>query len=223
MEAPLASFGTRKAPRKQIETAVEVLKGGGIVAVPTDTLYGLAAPALSERAVERVFQAKGRPSGAPLPLLLADTADLSRFAAEVPELAWDLAEAFFPGPLTLVMPRAQEVPAAVSGGLQTIALRIPGHWVPRAIARELGSAITGTSANRTGMPAATTAEEVRRQLGDQVDYVIDGGRCDLGVASTVVDLSGASPTLVREGAVSRREIEKVCGRRGLELGRELVR
>lgn len=198
---------------RQVEESVRVLGRGGVVSVPTDTLYGLAASALIEQAVERLFRIKRRPASMSLPLLLADAADMAKYAIEIPELAWRLAEAFFPGPLTLVLSKASNLPEAVSGGSGTIALRVPDHWVPRAIVRQLGAPITGTSANRSGMPGLATAEAVRTQLGSEVDYVIDAGPPPRGVASTVLDISGPLPVIVREGAVSHQEIERVCGER----------
>ncbi len=205
-----------QAPRddalnRQVDAAVDILRGGGVVCIPTDTLYGLAAAALDERAVERLFEIKGRPRTQPLPLLLADAGDMARFASEVPDIAWRLAEQFFPGALTLVLPKAAGVSGVVSGGRQTVALRVPDHWVPRAIARGLGAPITGTSANRTGESGPTTAEMVRTALGDEVDLIVDGGPSPVGVASTVLDLSGDTPVITRQGAVHQREIEEVCG------------
>ena len=195
----------------QIETAVRVLRDGGVVSVPTDTLYGLAASAVDESAVERLYRIKRRPRGVPLPILLADPADMREYGVDVPELAWSLAATFFPGPLTLVLRSAGNLPDAVTGGLSTVAVRVPGHWVPREVVRKLGAPITGTSANRSGTPGPTTADGVREQLGNDIDYVIDAGRCPGGVASTVLDVSGPTPLVLRQGAVSRQELEKACG------------
>ena len=211
MKRPLVSDGPHQTLLKEVDTAVRVLRDGGVVSVPTDTLYGLAASALNEQAVERLFRIKGRRRSTPLPLLLADSAEIEVYAVDIPTAAWRLAESFFPGPLTLVLPGAGNLPDVVSGGLETIALRVPDHWVPRAIIRKLGVPITGTSANRTGMPGLTTAGAVRQLLGSDIDYVVDGGQCAGGVASTVLDVSGASPRILRQGAVSRRELEEVCG------------
>jgi len=195
----------------QIDSAVAVLREGGVVVLPTDTLYGLAASVFDGNAVERIYEIKGRPSGMALPLLLAERADFSRYATAVPEIAWRLIERFMPGPLTVVLEREPGVPGTVSGGLDTIALRMPDHWVPRAVARRLGAAITGTSANRTGSPGLTTADAVRRELGRDVDFIVDGGSLEGSIPSTVVDLTGPSPAIVRQGPVSRQAIEAVCG------------
>ena len=188
------------------------------MAVPTDTLYGLAASALHDGAVRRLFLIKERPESMALPLLLADAADIAEYTVEVPDLAWRLAETFFPGPLTLVLLKNSRVPDAVTGGLPTVAVRVPDHWVPRTIARELGMAITGTSANRSGGPGPATAEEVRRQLGDEVDVIVDAGKCWGGVASTVLDVSRLPPRIIRHGAVSREQIEEVCGHQVISTG-----
>ena len=195
----------------RVDKAVEVLRAGGVAAIPTDTVYGLAAHALDAAAVAKVFAVKGRPPGMALPLLLADMTDLSQCCVDVPASARRLADAFWPGPLTLVLRRSDAVPAAVTGGGDTVAVRIPNHPVPIEIARRLGSPITGTSANRSGLPPAATAEAVREQLGDRVDYILDGGAVTAGVPSTVLDLTGPSPVIVRPGAVCAEAIAEVLG------------
>ncbi|MBI4233661.1 MAG: threonylcarbamoyl-AMP synthase [Chloroflexi bacterium] len=195
----------------QIQEGVAILRRGGLVAFPTDTLYGLGADGLNEAAVERVFEAKGRPYGMPLPLLLADPADLGRVASPVPDLALTLARRFWPGPLTLVLPKAPAVPTVVAGRGWTVGVRLPNHPVPRELARRLGNPITGTSANLSGQPPAATAAEVRRQLGDVIDLIVEGGPAGGGQESTVVDLTGPRPRIVREGAISREALAEACG------------
>ena len=190
-----------------IEEAVEVLRDGGVVAAPTDTLYGIMASAPDAEAIARVFGAKGRSPDAPLPLLVAEVADVERYASRLPDAGRTLAQHFLPGPLTLVVPAVGNLPAVLTGGLPTVGVRVPDHRVPRELARCLGHAITGTSANRSGMPPATTAAEAREQIGDGVDYVIDGGPTPGGVGSTVVDVSLEPPTLIREGAITWEAIE----------------
>jgi L-threonylcarbamoyladenylate synthase len=194
-----------------IDQAVALLRQGGVVAYPTDTLYGLGADAFNEAAVERVFEIKGRPLGMPLPLLLASQDDLSRVASRVPPLAWRLAERFWPGALTIVLPKAAQVPALVAARGWTVGLRVPDHPVPRELARRLANPITGTSANISGVEAPATAEVVRRTIGHLVDMVLEGGPPPSGRQSTVVDLAGQRPRLLREGAVSREAIEEACG------------
>ncbi len=202
---------TQASHTPQLEAAVRLLRGGGVVAIPTDTLYGLAAAASDVGAVERLYRIKGRPAAMAVPLLIADESQLDTYGSCVSDVARALARAFFPGALTLVLPRSGLVPDAVSGGGDTVALRVPDHPVPRRIVRMLGCAITGTSANRSGAESPTTARDVRRQLGSEVDLIVDGGECRGGVASTVVDVTGASPRILRQGAVSREDMEAVLG------------
>ena len=198
----------------QIRTAVEVLANGGVVAIPTDTLYGLAVCAFDESAVLKVYELKGRPDGMALPLLLADAEDARRCAEEVSQAAWALAERFWPGALTLVVRKSAEVPYGVTAGMDTVALRVPDHPIPRTIAKSLGAPITGTSANLSGRPGLTSAAAVRREFGDSIDFVLDGGDAPGGVASTILDLSGGEMRVLREGAVSWGEIEAAL-RRGM--------
>lgn len=195
---------------EQIEQAIDILKKGGIVAFPTDTVYGLGANVLDDDAVAKVYRAKKRPRHLALPLLFGDVSQIALVARDVPDIAWRLAERFLPGALTLVLHKASSVSSAVSGGGDKIAVRVPDHPVPIALIDGLGAPITGTSANLSSSPSPLTAEEVYRQMGDMVDLIIDG-RCPGGVDSTVVDLTGEVPKILREGAISREEIARVCG------------
>jgi L-threonylcarbamoyladenylate synthase len=191
--------------------AVAVLKGGGLVAYPSDTVYGLGAAASNERAVVRAFAVKGRLSEKALPLLLADSEDIASLCAEVPAMAKLLAERFWPGPLTLVLRRSPAFRSAALGGGDNVAVRVPNHRFLREMIRALGEPITGTSANRSGRPSCRTAVEVERELGDAVDLIIDGGPSRVGRESTVVDITEDAPRMLREGAISRREIERALG------------
>ncbi len=184
-----------------LERAATVLLEGGLVAFPTDTLYALGAHGLSTEAVERVFRAKERPAGMALPLLLADVDDLERVAVDVPPQAWALAERFWPGGLTMILRKTASVPAAVTAGGETLAVRVPNHPAARELIRAVGAPLTGTSANRSGHAEPVTAEEVRRQMLDRLDLILDYGPCPLHGASTIVDLTGDAPRIVREGAV----------------------
>ena len=195
------------ALQRQIETAVDVLANGGVVGIPTDTLYGLAACAFNESAVLKVFELKGRPDGMALPLLLSEAEDAKKCAEEVPLDAITLAEHFWPGALTLVLRKGAEVPYAVTAGLDTVALRVPDHPVPRAVSRALGAPITGTSANLSGRPGLTSAAAVRAEFGDAIDFVLDWGDAPGGVASTILDLCGGEMRVLREGAVSQEDID----------------
>ena len=193
--------------QKQLEEGISILKKGGVVAFPTDTVYGLGAAINIPQAVERVYQVKERPKNMPLPLLLADKSQIGEVAEPVPPIAWLLAEKFLPGALTMVLFKSRAVPDIVTGGGKTVAIRIPAHPTPIALARGVGTPIVGTSANRSGKPSALTAEEVYAQLDGKVDLIIDGGRCPGGRESTIVDLTGETPLVLREGAISREELK----------------
>jgi len=192
--------------------ALAVLKGGGLIAYPSDTVYGLGAAASDERAVARAFAVKGRLSEKALPLLLADVEDMAPLCAEVPPIAKLLTERFWPGPLTVVLRRSPSFQSPALGGGDSVALRVPDHFFLRQLIRALGEPITGTSANRSGRPSCRTAREVQRQLGNAVDLIIDGGSSRVGQESTVVDITLDHPKIVRGGALSRKEIERAIGR-----------
>ncbi len=204
-------MSNRPTIEQQIQLAIDILKSGGIVAFPTDTVYGLGASPSNEQAVERIYRAKKRAHNLPLPLLLADRSELTKVAMVVPQVAWRLAEHLLPGGLTLVLRKSPWVPSAVTGGGDTIAVRIPNHHIPIALIQGLGTPLVGTSANVSGKPSPVTADEVHEQLGGEVDLIIDGGECPGGIESTVIDVSGEVPTIIREGAVSQEEIAKTCG------------
>jgi len=196
--------------QQQVEQATTILKQGGIVAYPTDTVYGVGAAINIEPAVARVYQIKGRPHSRALPILIADKSQIADVAEVVPPLAWRLADKFWPGALTMVLLKSESVPNIVTGGGKSVAVRIADHPIPIALVRGLGVPIAGTSANLSGSPSALTAEEVRAQLGDRVDLIIDGGRCPGGRESTIVDLSGETPLILRKGAIPIEEIKQVC-------------
>ncbi|OGO52907.1 MAG: threonylcarbamoyl-AMP synthase [Chloroflexi bacterium RBG_16_68_14] len=189
-----------------LKRAVEVLRRGGLVAYPTDTVYGLAADPANPQAVEKLFEAKRRPPNQPVPLLLASAADVALVVSDVPEVARRLMDAFWPGALTIVLRKAPSFQSAAVG--ETVGLRVPDHPVPRELARLLGGPITGTSSNVSGGPEPLTADEARSQLGDAVDLILDGDRCPGGRPSTVVDCTVEPPRIVREGAISRQELER---------------
>ena len=192
------------------DEAVRVLRDGGLVCYPTDTVYGIGAAASDDAAVRRLYAAKGRPLDKPLPLLLADVSDAAR-VAEVTPLAKALAGRFWPGGLTIVMRKAGSYRSVALAGGDTVALRVPGHELVRGIVRALGEPITGTSANRTGTRAPISAAEVAFQMGEMVELIIDGGQSRTKLESTVIDITHDKPEIVREGAVSRGEVEKVLG------------
>ena len=191
--------------------AVQILRDGGVIALPTDTLYGISANALDETAAAKVFSVKGREERSPLPIFLSDPEDLFRYGRDVPEIAVRLAEAFWPGKLTIVVKKAALIPAVVSGGFDTVGLRIPGHPVPRRIVAQLGAPITATSANVSGKPALTAASDVLAELGARLDLVLDGGQLAPSAPSTVIDVTADPPRILRQGAVSPSDIRKLAG------------
>jgi len=190
---------------RTLAQAADLVRRGGVVVFPTDTLYGLAANPFDARAVERVFEAKQRPGREPLPIIVAALADADRLAVLTP-IARRLAGVFWPGPVTLVLEDAGLVAAAVRGGARGIALRVPASAVARGLAARAGGAITSTSANRSGQPAPASAAEAERELGDRVDGILDGGPAPGGAPSTIVDARGEAPVLVRAGAVAYERI-----------------
>ena len=201
-----------------IEKAVEHLQAGELVALPTETVYGLGADATNPAAVAGIFAAKGRPADHPLIVHLADAASLAQWAQDIPQAAWDLAAAFWPGPLTLILKKQPWVPLAVTGGQDTVGLRVPAHPLTLevlaafAAARAPGAAgVAAPSANRFGRVSPTTAAHVREELGDKVSLVLDGGPCAVGIESTIVDFSRGAPEILRPGVIGPDEIARVIG------------
>ena len=195
----------------EIAPAAEILRAGGIVAFPTETVYGLGADAFQESAVRRIFEAKGRPEHKPISLLTADAGALDRFCREVPAAAWILAEAFWPGPLTLVLRRRDIVPDAVTGGRDTVGVRCPDHPMALALLRAVGGPLATPSANRSGAPSATDEAMVLRDLDGRIDAILMGGVGPLKVASTVLDLTGDMPRILRQGLVTKEQLETALG------------
>jgi len=199
----------------QIEAAATILHNGGVVAIPTETVYGLAADAANPAAVRRIFEIKGRPTDHPLILHLADAAQLDHWAREVPKSAQLLAWHFWPGPLTLILPRSPYVSNLITGGQNTVGLRVPNHPVALALLRAMGpnAALAAPSANRYGRISPTTAQHVRDELGDTVDMILDGGPCQVGLESTIVSCIGDTVTVLRPGGIPLTAIETVLQQR----------
>ena len=197
------------ADETAIRRAIQVLKGGGLVAFPTDTVYGVGAHVFMPEAVEKLYTAKIRPRDKAIPILLAGVEDLALVAEEIPEVAWELMERFWPGGLTLVLPKKAAVPDMVTAGQPNVAVRVPDHPVPRALIEGLGAPLAATSANLSGHPSPVTAEEVRAELGGRIELVLDGGRCPGGIPSTVLDLTADPPAILRQGAVAAEEIKAI--------------
>jgi len=190
-----------------VATAVRLLRAGELVAVPTETVYGLAGDATNPDAIRAIFRAKGRPADHPLIVHLAAAEQLNDWVAHVPDTAWRLAAAFWPGPLTLVLPVARGVSPLVTGGQATIALRVPAHPIMHTILREVGRGLAAPSANPFGQISPTTAAHVRTHLAGKIAAVVDGGPCQIGIESTIVDLSGDQARILRPGAITREMIE----------------
>lgn len=195
---------TGGASHAGIATAADLLRSGGVVAFPTETVYGLGAEISDPSAIRRVFKIKKRPANHPLIVHIADLSRLGRWAGEVPRQARQLAERFWPGPLTLILPRSPLVPVAVTGGQGTVGLRVPNHPVALALLRELGpqKALAAPSANRFGRVSPTTAAHVREELGEAVDMVLDGGQCEVGLESTIVGFDDGMAVVLRPGGIS---------------------
>jgi len=191
---------------QEIEKAAEILRAGGLVAFPTETVYGLGADASNPAAVKKIFAAKGRPADHPVIVHISDMSELKHWAAEVPRAAWLLAEKFWPGPLTMVLKRSPHVNDLISGGQNSIGLRVPGHPVAQQLLKAFGGGIAAPSANKFGRLSPTTAEHVREELGNAVEMVLDGGPCDVGIESTIVDLTREPPAILRPGRVSAQQI-----------------
>jgi L-threonylcarbamoyladenylate synthase len=195
--------------QQQIDRGIEIIRHGGVIAFPTDTVYGLGSGAFIDSAVERVYQVKNRPLEMALPLLLADIAQVHEVADFVPPYAWKLIISFLPGGLTLVVYRSKIVKDIITGGSDTVAIRIPDHPVPVALITGTGMPIIGTSANISGQPVTFRASEVREQLGDRLDLIIEGGPTPKGKESTIVDATGDVAVILRQGTIPREELEKV--------------
>ena len=196
---------------EEIEKAAAVLRQGGLVAFPTETVYGLGADANNPAAIRKLYAAKGRPADHPVIVHIAGMAQLHDWARDITPVAHKLAQRFWPGPLTMILKRAPGVADAVTGGQDTVGLRIPSHPVAHVLLEKFGGGVAAPSANRFGRVSATLAEHVRREFGDAVDFVFDGGECDVGIESTIVDATGGAPVLLRPGHITAREIEDAAG------------
>ncbi len=198
-------------PGVDIAAAVRLLRAGKTVAFPTETVYGLGADAANPAAVRRIFELKGRPANHPLIVHIPSAESLTAWARDIPEQAWLLAERFWPGPLTLILPRHPAVPLEVTGGQESIGLRVPDHPLALELLRHFDGGLAAPSANRFGRISPTCAAHVRDELGEQVEMVLDGGPCLVGLESTIVSLIGPRPCLLRPGQISIAEIAEVLG------------
>lgn len=197
--------------RVWLKDAGKVLADGGLVGIPTETVYGLAANALDEAAAAKIYAAKGRPSDNPLIVHIAGMEMIHDLVSELPETAKQLAEKFWPGPLTMVLPKSEKVPYGTTGGLDTVAIRMPSHPVARSIIKAAGVPLAAPSANTSGLPSPTTAAHVAEDMDGKIDAIVDGGPCSVGVESTVVTLCTETPRILRPGGVTPEMLEEVLG------------
>ena len=195
----------------EIREAARILRRGGLLGIPTETVYGLGANALDEEAVGHIFEAKGRPQDNPLILHVPDAGWLERYCREVPEVAYLLAEKFWPGPLTMILPGKDIVPGRTTGGLSTVGVRCPDHAVTRAIIREAGVPVAAPSGNTSGRPSPTSASDMLEDMDGKIDGIVDGGACRVGVESTIIDLTVSPPQLLRPGGLPLEELRQVLG------------
>lgn len=209
---------TRGIDREKIAQAGVILRGGGLVAFPTETVYGLGGNALDADASRKIYAAKGRPSDNPLIVHIADLKALDQIVTEIPSEAMDLAEAFWPGPLTMIFHKSDLVPMSTTGGLDTVAVRMPNHPVAAAMIRAGGGYIAAPSANTSGRPSPTTARHVKDDLDGKIDMIIDGGPVGIGLESTIVDLTEEVPMVLRPGYINMDMLQEVLGRVRMDPG-----
>lgn len=211
METKVFTINSIEKQREELLAAAEIIRTGGLLAIPTETVYGLGADGLNAEAVRNIFLAKGRPQDNPLILHIADASWLSRYCADVPPAAYRLAEAFWPGPLTMILKRKPIVPDETTAGLNTVGMRCPDHAVTLAIIREADLPIAAPSANRSGRPSCTTASHVLEDMAGRIDGLVDGGECRVGVESSIIDLTVSPPRLLRPGGLPLEKLREVLG------------
>ncbi len=211
METRLIKVNPRQPRRDKIHAAAEIIERGGVVAFPTETVYGLGANALNPGAVEKIFEAKGRPADNPLIVHIARKKGVYELAEEVSDKAEELMDRYWPGPLTLILRKSEIVPEITTGGLDTVAIRMPDHCVALSLISEAKVPIAAPSANISGTPSPTTAKHVMKDLNGRIDAILDGGPTRIGVESTVIDLTSDPPTILRPGGVTLEELQSVRG------------
>ena len=200
-----------EATNENIEAAAEIIRRGGLLGIPTETVYGLGADALNADACRRIYEAKGRPQDNPLIIHVPDSTWLSRYCENVPESAYRLADEFWPGPLTMILPKKDVVPYRTTGGLDTVGVRCPNHPVTLAVIRAAGVPVAAPSGNTSGRPSPTTAADMVEDMDGKIDGIFDGGACSVGVESTIIDLTCEPPRLLRAGGLPLEELERVLG------------
>lgn len=218
MKTKIRKIDSKNPQKEIIEEAAAVLRAGGLVAFPTETVYGLGGNALDAKASEKIYAAKGRPSDNPLIVHIARMEDLEKIVLEVPEKAKILAAAYWPGPLTMILPKSAAVPYETTGGLESVAVRYPSHPVARDLILASGGFIAAPSANTSGRPSPTTAAHVEEDLTGAVDMILDGGQVGIGIESTIVDFTEDVPTVLRPGYISLEMLREQLGKVRMDRG-----
>ena len=212
MQTKILKINPKKPQISKIKQAAKIIKSGNLVAFPTETVYGLGANALDSKSVKKIFIAKGRPSDNPLIIHISDIADLKILVDSIPNTAHELINKFWPGPLTLVLKKSKIVPKITTGGINTVAIRMPENKIAQALIRETGVPIAAPSANVSGRPSPTTSEHVSNDLDGKISMIIDGGKTNIGIESTVIDLSRKTPLLLRPGGVTLEQLQYIIGK-----------
>lgn len=204
-------MNTKRLTEKNMDEAAAILRDGGLVGIPTETVYGLGANGLNEEAVAHIFEAKGRPQDNPLILHIPDASWLERYCKDIPLTAYKLADAYWPGPMTMILRRKDIVPDAVTAGLDTVGMRCPAHPLCRAIIDAAGVPVAAPSGNTSGRPSPTTAQHMLEDMDGKIDAIVDGGPCSVGVESTIIDLTETPARLLRPGGITLEQLEAVLG------------
>lgn len=211
METKIVLMDEQSINEKILADAGDIIRSGGLVAFPTETVYGLGGDALNEKSSERIYRAKGRPSDNPLIVHICRREDMKAIVKEVPETAWKLAEVFWPGPLTMILHKSEKIPYTTTGGLDTVAVRMPRHKVALAFIEAAGGYIAAPSANTSGKPSPTLAKYVEEDMSGRIEMLIDGGEVGIGLESTIVDLTEEIPMILRPGYITKAMLEEVLG------------
>ncbi len=220
MNTKVIKIDRNNIKKEDFAEAGKILREGGLVAFPTETVYGLGGNGLNPDASKKIYAAKGRPSDNPLIIHIADKEDIKKLAVNIPDLAWKLAEKFWPGPMTMILNKADTVPKETTGGLDTVAIRLPSDEIARNLIRESGCFIAAPSANSSGRPSPTKAEHVIEDLSGKIDMIIDGGSCDIGLESSIIDLSGDKPLILRPGFITREDFDEIAS--GVEYDKAVI-
>lgn len=211
MNTIIRSVDKNNIDLKIIDEAINILRNGGLVAFPTETVYGLGANALDSKAAEKIYNAKGRPSDNPLIVHISDINDLEKIGKNIPQTAYNLAQKFWPGPLTMIVHKSEIIPYTITGGLDTVAVRMPSHLIAKTLISNSGLYIAAPSANTSGRPSPTFAKHVIEDMKDKIDMIIDGGNVEVGIESTIVDLTSDIPIILRPGYITKSQLELILG------------